>query len=135
VKHHIWFALLLAGSLSIPVFADLQIQDVLVRRQGSSVNVRVDVMNPGAKKQSGPVTIELYVRKDASDSWTLVKTWNDVRSLAAHNRVARDYFDENNALLKQLAQAGTFEARAVVSAPGVAAVESKYSWHDTETGK
>jgi hypothetical protein len=126
------FALLTA--LLHPARADAVVEDVLVRRTGDNVNIRVTVSNPAATKQAGPVVVDLYVRPTEADAWTKVQSWNNIEALAAGNRVSRDYFDENNAILKDLASRGRFQARAVVTAPGQKDAAEKTSWYDTTGG-
>jgi hypothetical protein len=79
--------------------------------------------------------IDLYVRQGESDEWMKVKSWNNISALKPGHRVARDFFDENNASLRQLAANGRFQARAVVTAPGQAEAIEKTSWYDTTAGQ
>jgi hypothetical protein len=113
---------LLATTLTC--YADIAIEDLLVRRQGSNINIRVNVNNPSSQTQDGPIVVALLARKDASMPWTTVHVWNNISKLAPGNRVARDYFDENNTMLAELAEQGTFEVKALVRSPGDGAVES-----------
>lgn len=117
-------------------WADVAVEDLLARREGSSVNLRVTVNNPAGKTQKGPVKVVLFVRQTSSDSWQAVKTWTNIQKLGAGDRVSRDYFDENNATLKALAESGAFEVRATAEGPGAPKVgERVYSWKDTMKGK
>lgn len=117
-------------------WADVAVEDLLARREGSSVNLRVTVNNPAGKTQKGPVKVVLFVRQTSSDSWQAVKTWTNIQKLGAGERVSRDYFDENNATLKALAESGAFEVRATAEGPGAPKVgERVYSWKDTMKGK
>lgn len=117
-------------------WADVSVEDVLARRQGSSVNLRVTVNNPAGTTQKGPVKVVLFVRQTNSDPWQTVKTWTNIQKLGAGERVSRDYFDENNATLKALAESGAFEVRATAQGPGAPKVgERVYSWKDTMKGK
>ena len=127
-------ALILFAAVLAPAYADVVVQDVLVRRQGSNVNVRVNIVNPATTAQKGPIIVELSVRPDEASAWTPIKTWNDIANLKAGNRVSRDYFDENNTILKGLAENGKFQARATVKAPGLKETAERTSWYDTETG-
>ena len=128
-------ALILFAAAMAPVHADAVVEDVLVRRQGSNVNVRVNVVNPATTTQKGPIVVELAVRPDENSAWTSIKTWNDIANLKAGNKVSRDFFDENNVVLKSLAAQGKFQARATVKAPGLKETVEKTSWYNTETGK
>lgn len=114
--------------------ADAVVDDLQVRRSGDNVNIRVGVRNPAGTRQKGPIVVDLYVRQGESDSWTKIKTWSNVNALAARHRIARDYFDANSALLKDLAGKGRFQARAVVTAPGQKDAAEKTSWYDSTAG-
>jgi hypothetical protein len=135
-RNLIWSFLLalFVVSAAMPVWADVSIEELLVRREGASVNLRINVHNTGAESQKGPVMISLYVRKDANDTWQLLKQWNEA-SLAAGNRLARDYFDPDNQYLTDLAHTGSFQVKATVTAPGIEDVARETSWSDNESGK
>jgi hypothetical protein len=111
-----------------PAGAAVVIESLLVRRQEDNVNIRVTVRNPGSATQRGPIVIQLYVRANSSQPWQKIKTWNNIGRLPAGHRVSRDFFEENNALLAALAASGTFEVRAVLTAPGIQDVESTTSF-------
>lgn len=115
-KYLIVSALLL--SLTLPSFADTAVQSLLVRRQGDNVNIRVTVTNPGAATQEGPIRVTLFARQDNSKEWAEITSWDNIAKIPKGHRVSRDYFDENNTVLKELAGHGNFEVRAVVQAPG-----------------
>ena len=104
--------------------ADVAVEELLVRRQDSNVNIRVNLHNPSSDVQQGPIVLALMVRKDANKPWTTIHTWNNISKLAPGYRVSRDYFDENNSILADLAASGAFEVRAFVRAPGDFSVES-----------
>lgn len=130
-------ALVLVSLLGLAgtAFADVEIQDLLARRQGSKMNIRVTVNNPTGMTQKGPVKVRLFARQTATDSWVPLKTWTDISKIAPKNRVSRDFFDENSATLKDMAMKGAFEVRATAEAPGASRVaERTYSWHDTNQG-
>ena len=125
---------LILGGMAASAWADVKIEQLLVRRKGADVNIRVVINNPGATAQKGPVQIDLYVRDTESQPWEKIKTWNDISAIKPKDKIARDFFEENNAKLRELAKDGAFEARAVVSLPGgVKGVETIYSWHDKES--
>lgn len=115
-----------------PAFADLNIQEVLIRKQSPNVNIRVTVMNPGTTVQQGPIMVTLSVRKDKMSHWHKVKTWNDISMVKPGDKVARDFFDENSAELTKLAERPGFEARAVVTGPGVHDVERTGVYGDNQ---
>ena len=62
-----------------------------------------------------------------------IKTWNDISVIKPGNKIARDFFEENNETLRAMAIDGAFETRAVVTLPnGAKGVETVYSWKDSE---
>ncbi len=124
-------SLALIATMVMPALADATIDELIVRRSGADVNLRVTVRNPAPTRQAGPIMVDLYVRQDESDNWMKIKTWNNISALKSGHRVARDYFDENDMTLKQLAASGRFQARAVVTAPGQTEAVEKTSWYDT----
>lgn len=129
-------AMLLLGSMAAQAFADVKIDQVLVRRKGQDINLRVVISNPGKTRQPGPVKIDLYVRDTPDKPWEKITSWNDIAFIQPGYKVARDFFEENNETLRALAVDGAFETRAVVSLPnGAKGVETVYSWKDNEKGK
>ena len=114
----------------LPSSADVAVEELLVRRQNSNVNIRVNVTNPAAETQSGPVVIALLARQNATLPWTTIHVWNNIAKIPSGHRLARDYFDENDAILAELAKRGTFEVRAVVRAPGDTSVEKVTTFAD-----
>jgi len=130
---------LVTGCLAISCLAahaDVAVEDVLARREGADINLRVTVTNPGKATQKGPVKITLSVRQDSSDKWQSIKVWTDISKIAAGNRVSRDFFQANHELLRKLAEQGQFEIKAVVEAPGAPKIGEKVtSWKDTMKGK
>jgi hypothetical protein len=122
--------------LGCSAFADVSVEEVLARREGADMNIRVTVNNPASTTQKGPVKIVLSVRQTSSDSWQEIKTWTNIAKLAPGNRVSRDFFQANHTLLRQLAEQGSFEIRALAQAPGAPKVGEKIaSWKDTQSGK
>ncbi len=125
----------IVGAVCASAYADVSVEDVLARRQGADINVRVTVKNPARATQKGPVKVTLSVRQTSSDKWQTIKTWTDISKLAAGNRVSRDFFQANHPVLRQLAEQGAFEIRAVAEAPGAPKVGEKVvSWKDTMKG-
>ena len=123
-------------ALGASVFADVSVEEVLARREGADINIRVTVNNPASTTQKGPVKVVLSVRQTSSDSWQEIKTWTNIAKLAAGDRVSRDFFQANHTLLRQLAEQGTFEIRAVAQAPGAPKTGEKVTtWKDTQVGK
>ena len=126
----------IVGAVCCAAYADVSVEDVLARREGADINVRVTVNNPAKTSQKGPVKITLSVRQTEADKWQVIKTWTDISKLAAGNRVSRDFFQANHPLLRQLAEQGAFEIRAVAEAPGAPKTGEKVvSWKDTMKGK
>jgi hypothetical protein len=99
-------------------WADIRIDEVLVRRKEGVMNIRVNLTNPSSKAQKGPIVITLYARPNAEAEWEQIKVWNNIGKLGPGYRVARDFFDKNNPRLAEIASEPAFEARAVVKAPG-----------------
>lgn len=131
-----FFITAIVGAVCAAAYADVAVEDVLARREGADINVRVTVNNPAKTAQKGPVKITLSVRQTASDQWQTIKTWTDISKLAGGNRVSRDFFQANHPILRQLAEQGAFEIRAVAEAPGAPKVGEKVvSWKDTMKGK
>lgn len=106
--------------------AGVVVEDLRVRRQGADVNIRVTVHNDTAQRVNGP-SITLYVRKDEAAQWTRIKTWTDISMIQPHYKVSRDFFEENNALLRDLAASGSFQAKASVQASGLKEMSEKVS--------
>ena len=114
-------------------FADVNVEEVLARREGADINIRVTVNNPATTTQKGPVKVVLSVRQTSSDAWQEIKTWTNISKLAAGNRASRDFFQANHPLLRKLAEQGSFEIRAVAEAPGAPKAGEKISsWNDTQ---
>ena len=110
---------LLLGLLTCGMaWADIRIDEVLVRRKEGVMNIRVNLTNPGARPQKGPIVITLFARPDSAAEWEQIKVWSNIGNLGPGYRVARDFFDKNNPRLSEIAAAPAFEARAVVKAPG-----------------
>jgi hypothetical protein len=129
------FTALAMGLTTLGAAADVKIQEILPRRQGADINIRVTVVNPAATTQKGPVTLSLFVRQNGGEAWQRIKTWTNIAKMPAGNRVSRDFFEENNATLRALAEQGAFEIRATASAPGAPrSAELTSSWKDTNSG-
>lgn len=130
--HPMLKTILLLLTLTSTLYAETAIQEVKVRRVGADVNIRVVVVNPGARAQRGPVLVDLYVRDTEGQPWQKIKSWRNIHRIKPGEKVARDFFEENNATLRALAADGAFQARAVVRAPGAQDSESVFSWQDTQ---
>ncbi len=126
MMHKTLIAALLLGGVAA---ADVRIDELLVRRKNGHMNLRVNLSNPSSRTQCGPIKVILYARPDANSAWTKVKAWSNIQKLAPGNRVARDFFDENNASLDAIAGSPAFEARAVVQAPGYPTQEEFSVFH------
>ena len=104
--------------LAVPAVADVAINELLLRKKGADINVRVVVGNPGAHSQRGPVKVTLEVRPDSGSAWQKIKVWTDIKQIKPGDKVARDLFAENSARLRNAASNYQWEARATVEAPG-----------------
>lgn len=121
-------------ALARPVQAGVVVEDVLVRRKGADVNIRVTVHNDTARRVQKPAIV-LFVRKDDGESWTRIKTWNDISMIQPRYKVSRDFFEENNKLLRDLAASGSFQVKAVVQAPGLSGAAEKVSTWNADANK
>ena len=127
-----FFALMgITLAMLMPASADAVIEELQIRRVNDNVNVRVNVRNPGDQRQDGPVVIDLFARANSSDEWTPIRSWTDVKTLAAGARVSRDFFEENSPLLTTLAANGKFQVKAAVHAPGITRTVEKISFFST----
>ncbi|MCA9778356.1 MAG: hypothetical protein KC800_16630 [Candidatus Eremiobacteraeota bacterium] len=89
-------SLALAFSLLIaPALADIEIGDIVINRTDASVNVRVNMHNPGPSTARSPIMVRLYVQAEGSQDWREVKSWSNITKLAVGHRVARDYFNDS----------------------------------------
>ena len=105
--------------MAAPATADIAVNELLLRKKGEDINVRVVVGNPAMSTQRGPVKVVLYVRPDSTGPWQKIKVWNDIREIKSGDKVARDLFAENSAVLRNAASNYSWEARTTVEAPGV----------------
>lgn len=118
----------------IPAQADAIVDQLLVRREGDHVNIRVNLRNPASTRQAGPVVIDLYARPSEADAWTKINSWNDIEFIQPGYKVSRDFFGTNSEVLKQLASKGRFQVKATITAPGLKQSAEKTSWYNTESG-
>lgn len=81
--------------VSLPTFADIEVGDIVINRKDDSVNVRVNMHNPGPSTARSPITVRLFVRTNEDDQWREVKQWTNISKLAVGHRVARDYFNDS----------------------------------------
>ncbi|MBX3166215.1 MAG: hypothetical protein KF760_02340 [Candidatus Eremiobacteraeota bacterium] len=107
--------------------ADVKVEDLLIRTDGGNANIRANIHNPGGITEKGPITVTLSARENGGQ-WQEIKTWTNIDKLGPNWRVARDYFDANNQVLRDLVAKGSFEVRAVVSAPGGSTDEKVSAW-------
>ena len=132
MKKTILAFVLLASASS--AWAEVQIRELLVRKKGADVNVRVNIENPGGPAVRKP-TITLYVRPNSSAAWQQVKVWNNIAKIGVNEKVSRDFFEENNAELRAIAENPAWEARAVLRVKGWNREVTKVSvYHDSESG-
>ncbi len=128
-------ALLLVVFMPLKVSAEARIESVLVRRMSDQVNVRVTLQNPTRVRQPGPVVVDLFIRADESQGWEKIKTWDNIQFIQPGYRVARDFFGDNSALLRQMVSGGRFQVKTSVRAPGMAESAEVTSWSDNQTGR
>lgn len=107
--------------------SQIKVAHLQVNRNGQKVNIRVTVRNPD-KRWRGPLRVELYARRVKFGPWLPLKTWTKVPALGPGHRVCRDFFDDNSVILRSLAVTGSFQVRAVITAPGLKCIEEKSSF-------
>ena len=120
------FPIFLAASMlltSLAASADVVVREVLLRKKGTDINVRVVVDNPAATTQRGPVVLTLYVRENSTSEWKKVKQWNAISKIKPGDKIARDIFSQNSLLLRNVATNYTWQARATATAPGAKSSE------------
>jgi hypothetical protein len=135
MRKAILILLLILGLLPSVAAAQSVDHELLVRRVGPRVNVRVLLYNYSEINQPGPIRVELLARAGAGEPWQTVRVWSDIGGLESGRRVSRDLFEENSLILKDLAQRGPFQVRITVSAPGMWAEAEEDATRDTETGR
>ena len=128
-------AMLLTAMLSGSAAADLEVKEVLVRKKGPDVNVRVTIDNPGGPTRKAPIKVTLFIRPDSGAKWERIKVWTNIAKVAANEKVSRDFFEENNAKLRRIAENPAFEVKAVLQANGVKDISKVSVYGDSETGK
>lgn len=115
--HLIAFGLTLA--MLCPAWASVTIDDLLVSRVASNINIEVTLRNPGEMSQEGPVVVHLLCRPQGGQEWILLQTWTDIKVMGGGDRLSRDYFDVKSTSLARIAGDGRFQIKAVVEAPGL----------------
>jgi hypothetical protein len=123
--------LLFSALCSLAASAEVNIEELLVRRGPASLNIRLTVNNPSQVRQLGPVVAKLYARANPSDEWVHLRTWDNISTLKPGYRTSRDFFEENSSFLRQLADGGQFEVRAVVTGPDATKSAEKISPYRT----
>ena len=107
------FSIALAFSLLIaPVLADIEIGGIVINRTDASVNVRVNMHNPGLSTARSPILVKLYVQAEGDNEWREVKSWSNITKLAVGNRVSRDYFNDSPGHWDPAFNAPAFTVRA-----------------------
>lgn len=126
---------LLGTMLSLPAMAEIGVKEILVRKKGPDVNVRVTVDNPGGPARKGPIKVTLFIRPDSGAQWEQIKVWTNIAKVGAGEKVSRDFFEENNAKLRKVAENPAFEVKAVLQAAGLKEISKVTVYGDSETGK
>jgi len=124
-------AFLVCAFCSLAASAEVNIEELLIRRGPVSLNIRLTVNNPSQVRQLGPVVAKLYARANSSAEWVPLRTWNNIETLQPGYRTSRDFFEENSSFLKQLADGGQFEVRAVVTGPEATKAVERISPYQT----
>ena len=110
--------LVLGFCLAAPATAGVSVHELLLRKGGNDVNVRVGVSNPDSVTQAGPVTVTLWARPNHHSKWVMIKVWNDIPSIPAGNKISRDVFAQNSPELLAVSRDRHWEAKATAEAPG-----------------
>jgi hypothetical protein len=128
MRHYLLLFLL---CLCLPCAAQTVIDDLQISPDGEVINIRVVLKNTGTVSQSGPLLVELFARKNASEEWQAIYSWNDIPGLAAGYRISRDYFSEDQDLVYQWAgHHDLFQVRATVTGPDLSLSMEKTAEHD-----
>ncbi|MFA5506785.1 MAG: hypothetical protein WC314_05640 [Vulcanimicrobiota bacterium] len=127
----IFSVLILSTLCSLAVTAEVNIEELLVRRGSASLNIRLTINNPSKVRQLGPVVAQLYARANSSEQWVLLRTWDNISTLGPGHRTSRDFFEENSFFLEKLADEDQFEVRAVVTGPEATKAAEKVSPYRT----
>ena len=128
------FSVLLVGLCAASAWADVTIQDVLVRKRGNQVNVRVNLINLDGPTVNKPV-ITLYIRPDENSEWEQIKVWTNIAKIGVGEKVSRDFFEENNARLAESATHPAFEVKAAFRAQGVDEYSKTTVYNEAENGE
>lgn len=122
--------LILGAAMLAPASAAVSVHELLLRKGGNDVNVRVGVSNPDATDQAGPVLLTLWARPNRRSSWVKIKVWNDISGIKAGNKVSRDVFAQNSPELLRVSRDRHWEAKATAEAPGTPS-STKTEWKGT----
>lgn len=116
--------ILLVLILTLPTLADIEVGDLVIHRKSGSVNVRVNMHNPGPHTARSPITVKLFVRAAETEQWRMIKSWTNINKLAVGHRVSRDYFNDSPGDWDSAFDAPTFQVRATSTSS--AGVESEF---------
>jgi hypothetical protein len=121
--------LLFMTFLAAPGLADIEVGDIVINRTSGSVNVRVNMHNPGPSTARAPIAVMLYVKTPGDQDWREVKVWTSINKLAVGHRVSRDYFNDSPGNWDSAFNAPTFSVRATASSSAgvISAFEETYS--------
>lgn len=104
-------------------WADLTIPELKLRKKGADINVRVVLRNPDRATVRGPVKVTLWVAPDQNSPWQEIKVWTNIAKVASGEKVARDFFRENDETLQEVGRNPEWAAKVRVEAPGQKPVE------------
>ena len=104
----------------------IKVAHLRISRSGHRVNIRITARNPDTRWR-GPLRIELYA-KARLGPWLHLKTWTKVPALGPGHKVCRDFFDDNSLILKAMGATGTFQVKAIITAPGLKCIEERASF-------
>ncbi len=116
--------LFLVALLTLPALADIEVGEIVINRKADSVNVRVNMHNPGPATARSPIMVTLFVRTNDQDQWREVKRWTNISKLAVGHRVSRDYFNDSPGDWDSAFNAPAFSVRA--TAVSSAGTEAEY---------
>ena len=126
--------LLVSGAaLAAPVAT---IEEIVVNKNLNSesvneVNIRVNTLNTGSAALDNP-TIHLWIRENEQAQWRLLKTWEEEISIAAGERLSRDFFAVGTGEFDAALFSPTFLVKAEVRADGDVEASKELVYVDEE---
>lgn len=97
------FTLLLILSLWRPAaWAEVTLRELVIRRTGTEVNIRVNLLNEGGRTSAQRPVLSLFIRPDARAPWEPFKVWF-LGPIKPGQRISRDFFFAGNPRLTKIA--------------------------------